>query len=63
MRCASQPVPPGLSSIANAHGIEKVLPKTQVSAKLLHSQVSLIIHILVVQDQDEQENRVEEAIH
>ena len=41
-----QPVPPGLSSIENdAHGIEKLLLKTQVSlTSFLHSEVNQIIH-------------------
>ena len=37
-------VPPGLSSIENdAHGIEKLLLKTLVSEKFLHSEVNLLI--------------------
>ena len=44
----SQPVPPGPSSIENdAHGIEKLLLKTQVSlTSFLQSEVK-IIHIIV----------------
>ena len=45
---ASQPVPPGPSSIENdAHGIEKLLLKTQVGlTSFLESEVK-IIHIIV----------------
>ena len=52
-----QPVPPGLSSIKNdAHGIEKLLLKIQVSlTSFLHSEVNQIIHI-IVQDQGGQNN-------
>ena len=53
---ALQPVPPGPSSIENdAHGIEKLLLKTQVGlTSFLQSEVK-IIHI-IVQDQDGQNN-------
>ena len=41
---SSQPVPLGPPSTENdAHGIEKLLLKTQVSEKFLHSEVNLII--------------------
>jgi len=52
-----QPVPPGLSSIENdAHSIEKLLLKIQVSlTSFLHSEVNQIIHI-IVQDQGGQNN-------
>ena len=43
------------SSIENdAHGIEKLLLKTQVSEKFLHSELNLIIQYIIVQDQDGQ---------
>ena len=47
----------GQSSIENdAHGIKKLLLKTQVSlTSFLHSEVNQIIHI-IVQDQDGQNN-------
>ena len=35
-----------------AHGIEKLLLKTQVSEKFLHSEVNLITQYILVQDQD-----------
>ena len=39
-------VPLGPSSIENdAHGIEKLLLKTQVSEKFLHSEVNLILQL------------------
>jgi hypothetical protein len=54
-----QPVPPGPSSIENdAHGIEKLLLKTQVIlTSFLHREVNQIIHI-IVQDQDGQNNNM-----
>ena len=52
-------VPPGLSSIENdAHGNEKLLLKTQVTEKFLHSEVNLIIQHIIVQDQDGQNNNL-----
>jgi len=45
------------SSIENyAQGIEKLLLKTQVSEKFLHSEVNLIIQYIIIQDQDGQNN-------
>ena len=56
MTC-NQPVPPRPSSIENdAHGIEKLLLKTQVSEHFLHSEVNLIIQHIIVQDQVGQDN-------
>ena len=51
-------VPPGLSSIENgAHGIEKLLLKTQVSLiSFLHSEVNKLIQHIIVQVQDGQNN-------
>ena len=48
----------GPSSIENdAHGIEKLLLKTQVSlTSLLHSEVNKLIQHIIVQDQDGQNN-------
>ena len=59
MPCASFSMPdgPGQSSIENdAHDIEKLLLKTQVSEKFLLSEVNLIIKYIIVQDQDGQNN-------
>ena len=36
--------------------VEKLLLKTQVSEKFLHSEVNLLIQHIIVQDQDEQMN-------
>ena len=44
-------------SIENyAHGIEKLLLKTQVSEQVLHSEVNLLIQHIIVQDQDGKNN-------
>jgi hypothetical protein len=52
-----QPVPLRPSSMENdAHGIEKLLLKTQVIEKFLHSEVNLIIQYIIAQDQDGQNN-------
>ena len=40
----------------DAHGIKKLLLKTQISEKFLHSEVNLIIQYIIVQDQDGQNN-------
>ena len=56
-QCLKVPVavPPGPSSVENdAHGIEKLLLKSQVSEKFLHSEVNLIIQYIIVQDLDGQ---------
>ena len=51
--------PPGPSSIENdAHDIEKLLLKTQISEKLLHSEVNLIIQYIIAQDQDGENNNI-----
>ena len=52
-------VPPGQPSIENeAHDIEKLLPKTQVSEKFWHSEMNLKIQYITVQDQDGQNNNL-----
>ena len=53
-----QPIPPGPSSIENdAHGIKKLLLKTQSKLnKFLHSELNLLIQHIIVQDQDGQNN-------
>ena len=48
-------VPQGLSTIENdAHDIEKLLLKAQISEKFLHSEVNLLIQYIIVKDQDGQ---------
>ena len=42
---------------SDVHGIKKLLLKTQVSKKFLHSEVNLLIQNLTVQDQDGQNNK------
>ena len=41
--------------INDAHGIEKLLLKTQKSNKFLHSEVNLLIQHIIVQDLDKQQ--------
>ena len=51
-------VPPGPPSIENdAHVIKKLLLRTRVSEKFLHSEGNLIIQYILVQDQDGQNIR------
>ena len=53
-----------MSSIENdAHGIEKLLLRTQVSEKFFHSEVIIIIQHIIVEDQDGQNNNTQILIN